>query len=370
MKKILIIDDDPAMLAMVAAALRNSAYEVETCNSGQEGLSRAYEGLPDLILCDVRMPDIEGTTVLQALRVDPATADRQVVLMTGSDRSALPMREAMNLGADDFLVKPFRIEDLLRCVEVRLSRAELKAKVADRTYDDLRKALHSTLPHEFFTPLAGILGLAEMMRADYDSLSREEALGMLRDIERSGRRLHRTLSNYLRLLDLENSAAPPTSPPLPSDTVWNIVAAIGAAAADRRGRASDFFLEGSAFPIPTTAGILSTLVEELVDNACCYSRRGTPVKVALMATAHEVMIEVRDQGRGLTETQIKQIGIFQQFDRQLNEQQGLGLGLALVRKLIEEQGGALRIVSEPSHGSNITLVWPRPAAASTVSVNS
>ncbi len=366
MKHILVIDDDRALLLALEATLSGAGYLVETTDSGQDGLKRAYERVPDLILCDISMPDLAGTTVLQALRVDPATANLQVVLMTGKARDEVSMRSAMDLGADDYLEKPFGPDALLRCVASRLHRRELNARVAEQTYEDLRHALHSTLPHEFFTPLAGILGLAELLRQDLDHLGREETLGMIRDIERSGRRLHRTLSNYLRLLELE--ADPTSEGSLDPKTAWTLVSATATAAAERRERVADLRLEGGPQPLPLSEPNLSTLVEELVDNALSYSRGGTPVKVELTADAGHVRLSVADKGRGMNEQQLKRIGLFRQFDRSTYEQQGLGLGLALVKRMVEAHGGTAAISSSLGAGTTVTLAWPlRPAGGTLTS---
>jgi len=153
------------LASTLAVALREAGYEVETTASGQEGLRRAYELLPDLILCDVRMPDNRGSHRVAALRVDPATADLQVVLMTGS-RNSLPVRSGMDLGADDFLLKPFTGGGPLCNASPRACVGAICNRRVETHYARRNCAarLQSTLPHEFFTPLAGILGLAELLR--------------------------------------------------------------------------------------------------------------------------------------------------------------------------------------------------------------
>jgi signal transduction histidine kinase len=357
MKRILVIDDDETLLATLAVALRAAGYEVETTTSGQEGLRRAYELLPDLILCDVHMPDIEGPTVLQALRVDPATADLQVVLMTGVQAN-LPVRSGMDLGADDFLQKPFTVMALLQCVAARLCRGDLHRRIESHTLDELRRALQSTLPHEFFTPLAGILGLAELLRADYANIPREEAETMLGDIERSARRLHRSLTNYLKILELQSENTDTPAAPLPAEAVAEVVATAARVAADRHERNADLKLEIAPLMQPLSEDKLATVVEELVDNACNFSRKNTPVSVQLGHEGAQIALRVADQGRGMTPAQVQQVGTFQQFDRRKYEQQGLGLGLALVRKLASMHGGDLRIDSQPGTGTICTLLLP------------
>ena len=102
-------------------------------------------------------------------------------------------------------------------------------------------------------------------------------------------------------------------------------------------------------------GDLSRLVEELVDNACKFSRQGTPVKVELGADGR---LTITDQGRGLTSGEIDRIGAFQQFDRKKNEQQGLGLGLVLVQKLTALCKAEFSMSSEPGKGTQAQVAFP------------
>ncbi|MGH7995715.1 MAG: response regulator, partial [Opitutaceae bacterium] len=109
--KILVIDDDLALRRTLEIALQTFGYEAILAADGRQGIALARETQPDLILCDVNMPGMDGRAVLQAMRNDPALANRQVVLMTGN-QTQNPQREGMNLGADDYLPKPFEIAQL------------------------------------------------------------------------------------------------------------------------------------------------------------------------------------------------------------------------------------------------------------------
>src|SRR5471030_1329480 len=115
------------------------------------------------------MPGNDGQAVLQQIRLDPELNTKQVVLMTGQTHLVTP-RRGMELGADDFLVKPVSLGDLLRCVEARLQRAQIHWRVEDRMLTGLRTSLQSSLPHELFTPLGGIIGLADILCSDESNL--------------------------------------------------------------------------------------------------------------------------------------------------------------------------------------------------------
>jgi DNA-binding response OmpR family regulator len=124
MKTILLIDDSLMLRMTFGKALREFGYNVLEADSGVVGLSLARQHLPDLILSDIQMPGGDGTTLLREIRHDPVLKTRQLVLMTGRPDLVTP-RKGMEDGADDFLVKPVNLDDLLKCVEARLKRASI-----------------------------------------------------------------------------------------------------------------------------------------------------------------------------------------------------------------------------------------------------
>ncbi len=341
--------------------LESSGFETLQAESGERGLSLAREHLPDLTLCDVNMPQMDGTAVLQAFRADPDLAMRPFVMMTGNP-SQTPQRVGMNLGADDYLVKPFKLPDLIQCVETRLKRADLHWRVEGKTLQELRSTLHSVLPHEFFTPLAGILGLSEVLKEEAADLTTEKIINYATDIERSGQRLHRTLRNYLKILELDQNepAAKPVrlGDPVTAAEAKALVETTARAVATKHKRAADLVLTLQSCTPSVDRDTLAAFVEELFENACSFSRQGTPVTVEFFSEKNGMTLRVSDRGRGMTPEQIGQLGAFKQFDRKRYEQQGLGLGLSLVGRLLQRTGGTLAVRSVMGEGTTITVHVP------------
>lgn len=123
-RKILVIDGNQQTRKNTTSLLKLGGYEVLEASEGKSGLESALQEIPDLILCDLIMPGLDGSGVLHVLGKNPETASIPFVLQ-GSKASLDEFREGMNLGADDFLVKPFESTDLLKVVEVRLNRRDL-----------------------------------------------------------------------------------------------------------------------------------------------------------------------------------------------------------------------------------------------------
>lgn len=126
MKKILIIEDEPEMRRNLATILRLEKYAQLTAENGRLGVELALKEQPDLVLCDVMMPELDGYGVLKALRENPATEATPFIFLTA--RGEKPdVRAGMNLGADDYLTKPVAKADLLNAIASRLRRADQAA---------------------------------------------------------------------------------------------------------------------------------------------------------------------------------------------------------------------------------------------------
>ena len=126
-KKILVIEDEPEMRRNLVTILRLEGFQPVAAANGREGVELARRELPDLVLCDVMMPELDGHSVLRELHSDPATMQVPFIFLTARGEKA-DVRGGMNLGADDYLTKPVDKADLLRAVRTRLSRAEQLAR--------------------------------------------------------------------------------------------------------------------------------------------------------------------------------------------------------------------------------------------------
>ena len=127
MKKILVIEDEPEMRRNITTLLRYHDYEPIAAENGRQGIEAARREKPDLILCDVMMPELGGYAVLQALQMDASLARIPFIFLTAKGEKD-DLRSGMNLGADDYLTKPVANADLVRAIETRLRRSEQQVK--------------------------------------------------------------------------------------------------------------------------------------------------------------------------------------------------------------------------------------------------
>jgi two-component system sensor histidine kinase/response regulator len=362
MKKILVIDDEEWLREMMRLALSQKGYEVIEAANGEEGIAKARQELPDLILCDVNMQKVDGYLTLSSLRSEPVTAAIPFILMTGlADQAG--MRHGMELGADDYLPKPFTIEALYGAVEARLKKASVIREQAEEKLDTLRENITMMLPHELRTPLNGILAYGEILASDAATLQPDEIAEMGQVIYTSGKRLENLVENFLIYAQLELVGSDPQKlHALRSKQTLHAGAVIEKNArqqAKDASRENDLNLELADAAVPMTEDYLGKIVAELVRNAFKFSQPGTPVRVTLNENGSSVSLGVTDRGRGFSTDHIAKVGAYMQFDRKMHEQQGLGLGLTVCRRLTEIHNGNLAIQSTPGEGATVTVKFPK-----------
>ncbi len=361
MTLILVIEDEEHIRSNIAEILSYENYDVIEAPNGTRGIELAHQYKPDVVLCDVLMPGITGWDVLLELRSSAVTADTQFVFLTAlADRASA--RKGMSHGADDYIAKPFTHKELLDTVATRLRRRDEGRHRESGKLDDLRKTIIYALPHELRSPLTGILSCAEFLMMDHPTgLELERVQNVARIIERSGRRLQRLVENYLYYAQLEMTV---TDVERRSDLAQgdpNPVETIQAAARERckaHDRESDLIHEIQHARVAMNSDSLHKLVSELVDNACKFSAPGTPIEVRASMHNGFYVLTITDHGRGMDPSEIENIGAYAQFQRNLFEQQGVGLGLAIVRRLTEIHNGHFHLHSMPGQGTTAEAALP------------
>src|SRR5882757_6780815 len=141
--KILVIEDDIELCQIIASTLKLGRYNVLTSNTGKLGIELAQENQPDLILCDIVMPELDGYGVLHLLSKDPTTANIPFIFLTSMTESG-DFRKGMNLGADDYITKPFDSLELLNVIELRLKKNELIKRTFPNTITDIDDFFYRT----------------------------------------------------------------------------------------------------------------------------------------------------------------------------------------------------------------------------------
>ncbi|MFP4323675.1 MAG: response regulator [Anaerolineales bacterium] len=364
--RILVIEDTIPILENLVEALEMEDYDVVGVSGGKAGIDAAYDDPPDMILCDIMMPEVDGYQVLLKVQKDSRLSGVPFIFLTAKG-SREDVRRGMNMGADDYLSKPFSTRELLDMVRSRLKVKSIREQEYERQIDTLRTSVMHTLPHELRTPLTGILGYSAMLIEDLDVLEREQISSMLKAINRSGERLFRLVENYLLYAQLEVLRQDAVKLAQMRGFEGHIAQAgleeTAAQRADFFNRRHNLDAEFVNATLAIDANDLRRTVYELVDNAFKFSPPDTNVVVRGQVTGTHYQISVQDSGRGMTVEQIEQIAANVQFERRVYEQQGTGLGLAIVKYLVEIYNGTFSIESTPGKNTCITIQIPLYAAS-------
>ena len=357
MSGILVIEDDPLLGGVIVDILRDHGLKVAWAENGRAGLSVASAMAPDLVLCDIKMAGIDGYAVLKALRHDPSTAVTPVIFLTGLGGSEA-VRAGMDLGADDYLVKPVTSQALIAAVNARLARSATVRAEAGRQLAALRGDLaRSLLPHEFLTPLTAVIGLGSLLTED-DAVRPGDVKEVARGIVEAGQALESLIAKFLHYAELQAPLAE-RAVILEPPKAWDALVAEANERAGRAGRLADLELAGEPASVPLTVDYWRMLIRELVDNAFIFSDAGSKVSVALASTPEGTVLTVRDQGRGMSEEQLAALENRAPFLRRHQEQAGLGLGLSIVRRLLDLHRGDLTFESTPGAGTLVRVFFRR-----------
>jgi signal transduction histidine kinase len=362
MKKVLVIDDEEAMRAVVRIALGSEGYEVVEAENGTVGLALARTNLPALILCDVHMDGIDGYTVVERLRQEPLTAAIPVILMTGVMRDYSSVRRAMGAGADDYLLKPFSVDELLAAVRMRFVKQQTMVQRAESKLTELRASIALSLPHELRTPLVAILGFADLLRMYYETMDRKDIGAMAEDIHKSATRLHSLIENFLIFAQIELMGADESRckalRQASTPDLQTFVKLISRRKAGEYQRPNDAVFHLAEVSGAISAEYFEKIISGLLDNAFKFSESGTPVDISCSFEDGWLVFKIADRGRGMTQEQISNVGGYVQFERKMYEQQGSGLGLIIAKRLLEIHGGTLAIQSQPGEGTSVTARLP------------
>lgn len=353
---ILVIDDDKITRRLIVKSLSKDFNLIEA-QDGLSGVQMALQQSPDLVICDITMPDIDGYAVLEALRDNESTASTAFVFLSGLADPA-EVRHGMNMGADDYLTKPFSINELRQAVDARLRKRAIQDAVLKRTVDEMRQNVAMALPHELRTAIMVLEGYIYLMFEESgEGNAKSDRTQILEGMSAYTARLHDLSEKFLwfsKAQMLKNDY----------QGVCDRPAEIIQQAANEKAasylRMKDLKIDVSIGAVAISEEYLGRIVQEVVDNAFKFSPDGGIVTIDTHADSHWYTISVTDQGRGMTDEQISKIGAFMQFEREYFEQKGTGLGLTIARRLAESVGGQLKIQS--TYRDHTTVMVRIPAS--------
>jgi len=350
-ESVLVIEDEAELLEEVSDMLRFEGYKVLKAKCGEEGLELARENTPDIILCDIIMPGINGFDVLNELKSEDHNSLVPFIFMTAKTER-VNLRLGMDMGADDYILKPFTRQELINSLDARLK----KLKAVRNSVNTLKEEVVVSLPHEFRTPLNAILGFSKIIHEDIGNYTNEEVADMAGHIFKSGKDLCRLTQKYLTYVDIISHDQEFYFNRI--ENVAGIVREIAGETAATHHRESDLSISLKNCVLNVTDAHFRFAIREIIDNAFKFSEKGSAIEVKTDVDELNYHIELNDHGIGFPEGSIEKISAFKQFPAGNFSRSGVGLGLFLAMQIIEINKGRLKIFSVPGHGTKITILLP------------
>jgi two-component system sensor histidine kinase/response regulator len=350
--KILVIEDESALRSGIEDFLSDEGYQVYTAENGIRGLMLAKEVAPDLIICDVMMPEMSGYETLAALRSHPPTATIPFIFLTAKSTIS-DMRAGMALGADDYLIKPFTIDALLQTVQGKFEKYDLiRSQLLLAQQKEITKAIVEAQEAERFTIASDIHdGLGQILTAALLNLE------TLKGLDIGG--VNATLKNFISKMEgLLNDAY---------EEARNIMHNLSPSILEQNGLYAaienlcfntnacceteiEFICENNLGRFdPVTEITIYRIVQEALNNIMKYAR-AQRATITLSYQNRSLRLEIQDNGVGFDYEQAKN-----------QKRQKKGRGLKNIENRVQLLGGTLEIDTGPGKGTRYTItIFPSP----------
>jgi two-component system, sensor histidine kinase and response regulator len=373
MTKILVIEDEASLRDDLVELLDAEGFEAVGAEDGQMGVELAQKILPDLIICDIMLPKLDGHGVLSLLRNDTVTSLIPFIFLTARG-TVDDFRQGMNLGADDYLTKPWRQADLMQAIATRLGKQaavlQLQQKVEALEYSNvLKDGFLNTASCELRSPITNMMLSIQMIR---NAPTRERQQLYIELLETECSREINLINDLLELQQLETHSRPLRLEPLNLQEWISVIAEPFYKRIQQRQQTLQINIPPYIPSLVLDCVSLKRILGELLNNACKYT---APKGKIVLDVYRSPQVTGADSNPVLMTTfvvsnqaEIPKEAIPCLFDKFYRvpggdrwNQGGSGLGLPLVKQLVEQLEGNIQVISE-SHWTQVLIHLPAQAA--------
>ncbi len=354
---ILILDDTPANLSVLVDSLAGVGYHLLVAEDGEDALAQAGHTSPDLILLDVMMPGLDGFETCRRLKASPATREIPVIFMTALSDTADKVR-AFSAGAVDYVTKPFQQEEVISRVQTHLDLRRLRRQVEEQLA--LRERFMRIAGHDLRNHLCLILLGAEMAELAHRQDNTRPKVSMhLSSIANASVQMRNIIDTFL---DLRSAGASPGCGPGRADMnlVVRSVAAQHTHAAERKRITLTLSLDPDLPPASADSSLMFQAITNYLGNALKFTPLGGHVTVRTGRNGGRSRTEGVDSGPGVPVAERHQL--FHENARlsvrPTGGEESHGIGLSIVKQLVESQGGAVGADFPPGQGSVFWFEFP------------
>ena len=343
MKTILVVEDNKDIRDEICGMFKMVDFNILEASNGLEGYMTAIDKIPDIIISDIRMPVFDGYKMYEELKKNILTDSIPIIFLSALTTDQ-DIRKGMNIGVDDYLKKPVSPDDLIKAINTKLE----KYAKNDEKYENLKIDLTNILHHELNTPLNGIIGFSDFLKERLFDMSKEDMKEIIDNLYNSGIRLHKLVNKYLNYADIKMVLSDQNElKQLRKVQFLNTYDVIYDVISNKvpLERQEDLILDIDFVKIKIKKNYFELMIEEIIENAVKFSNTGDKISVISKANNERYLLNVKNEGKGMKQEQIKSIQDFKQFKKKLHAQQGSGIGLSIVKMITQMYGGNFEVKS-------------------------
>ncbi len=360
---VFLVDDTPENLGLLAGILRGAGYTVRMADNGRRAIAMVEALLPELVMLDITMPEMDGYEVCRELKARADTADIPVVFISALSEP-LDKVKAFKTGGVDYVTKPFDADEVLARVETQLRLDRMRREIVAKNRElarlgELKNRFIGIAAHDLRTPLTAIIGYSEIlleMGADDPGPDRD----MLVRIQRAGQFMLRLVNDLLDLSAIESGSIRLDLAPTDLAAFLRSSVELHATLAAPKQIAVELLADAGPLLARVDESKLEQVLGNLVGNAVKFSAPGTRVRVSLRRDGAVARFAVEDQGPGIPAHELERM--FEPFQmtsvKSTAGEKSTGLGLAIVKKIVIAHRGSIRAESELGRGTTFHFELP------------
>lgn len=361
MKKILVIEDTDNVRENIIEILENENYEVYSAENGKIGVELAISVQPDLVLCDIMMPVMDGYETLKEMRKNVVTATVPFIFLSAKN-TPQDLRLGMELGADDYIPKPFTMEELVGGVSMRLKRAAEFVEKSEEKLNELTKNMGTPITEVINEPLKAVIGFSKMLMTEYPNMEKFEMAEFNQLIYKAGMKLRIVVGKSFLFYQLQSIEINADDLAVKKNEISKGIKTLAenriSELAYENGRSNDISVNMEDANLQLPSEYFLAVITEITENAMLYSPKRTGIKVTGGVDGNQYVITVRDEGIGMTQEQISKIGAYQKFQEDLEGKSGVGLGLINSKKVLDLFDGSFLIKSNLGLETIVRVSFP------------
>jgi signal transduction histidine kinase len=367
---ILVVDDEQKNLQVLGNLLAEKKYRLDFATNGEEALDLAKSYSPDLILLDVMMPKIDGFEVCEKLKKEKITQNIPIIFITAKHEDE-DIIKGFECGGVDYICKPFKTQELLARVHTHLNlvltrKALQKANDELVLFNEMKSEFLGIACHDLKNPLSGIVWHADLLKdsiQNYENshnIQSSEELEILSIIESSASNMLQIINNIMDTEFLESGKVKMDLASVDLGLIAQQIFQINKASAKKKSIDLLIETEQNLFSIVDVSRVRE-IMDNLLSNAIKYSPRNKTVSLKIVSKNDKILFIVQDEGPGFSDQDKKEMyGKFARLSaRPTGDEISTGLGLSIVKNLVELLKATIVLESKPGHGATFTVSFDR-----------